>query len=139
MQVARLLERYLSWWRYEEELRFIALSPDALRLIFASLGSEKAAEIGKNIGKIFAQEMVLHIYGQINKGTVLQFLRVAMVRFPNYEYRVDGNKHSISVVHEINEQFSIYLSNITAEMLQSVGLRLDAVNKPISVHFSFKI
>lgn len=124
--ISQILERYLHLWMYDQSFRFIALSKPLIRSCFAKLSEQDAQEIGKVIGGTVHREIILHLYGKITTRTVLTYLDIFGTRFEAYRHIIEGNEHSINIVHDINVEFSICFGAVVVAMLTLAQIKVSA-------------
>jgi hypothetical protein len=119
--VNRTLKNYVTSEMYFEELGFILVSKDFLRRIFSSkiVSDQKQLEgFGMELGLTVAKEYVTYFFPEVNSHTITQFLGIWFKRFQSCQHRVDGNRHSFSVNHDINMNFSIAMKSMLEQLIE---------------------
>jgi hypothetical protein len=121
--VNRTLKNYVTSEMYFEELGFILVSKDFLRRIFSSkiVSDQKHLEaFGMELGLTVAKEYVTYFFPEVNSHTIIQFLDIWFRRFQSCQHRVDGNRHSYSVNHDISMNFSIAMKSMLEQLIEPI-------------------
>jgi hypothetical protein len=105
-----------------EKADFILSSKDFFRRIFEKLDQKSLEEYGVELGRAIANEYTSAYFPDINACTIVQFLESWFRRFQSYQHRVDeeNNRHSFSLNHDINMNFSIVLRVILEGLVEPI-------------------
>src|SRR3989442_6024744 len=138
--VSQVFERYNSWGRYVEQLKFIPVSKDFLRLIFEYMPRDQIEEIGRKLGESVAHEEVLLLFSRLTHGTVLSFIDLSASHFDAWDHQYEGGKHFYTVKHDVNLNFSLFTKeSMSISLMSTLGtsVRFETMS-PNSVTFVFE-
>src|SRR5579862_2759177 len=112
--VSEIFTKYAEWDRLANKFGVVTLSRGAFRGMWEIIGKEKAAGIGKEGGSKAATEVAHFWFKKLNTRTFLKLIELFAKYRKDFEYEVesgDEREYSITVHHEINEAYSIYLES----------------------------
>jgi hypothetical protein len=112
--VSEIFTKYSKWDRLANKFGVVTISRGAFRGMWEIVGKEKAASIGKEGGSKAATEVGHFWFKKLNTKTFLKLIDLFSKYAKFYEYEVesrDEREYAITVHHEINEAYSIYLEN----------------------------
>jgi hypothetical protein len=158
--VNKTLKNYITSEMYFEQLGFILVSKEFLRITFLKIDEKYAEEFGREIGLTVAREYMSYFSGQVNNDTLIEFLNIWFRRFQFSKHRVEnlvGNDitvngkeqkqrqkqqlHLFTVIHDINMNFSIVLKAILEGLIEPI-IKSPIVFRDITptfITFSFRV
>ena len=143
--VNTILKTHLKHRKYFEELGFIPVSKDFLRKVFNAIPQKEAEEVGKSLGLSLANEYVTSFFPRLDSFTLVQFLETWLGKFQSCRHRVedtdslDLKRHTFSVDHDINLNFSIALKIMLTGLIEPIIKAIVIFGDPTSstLVFSF--
>ncbi len=138
--VSQIFRRYVSWERFAFKLRFLPVSKNLAREVFLALPISTVEPLSKRLGENSAREHILFLFQKINMPAVLRFIDLWISHFDACEHRFDGKHHHITIHHDINQNFSIFIKGYVSSMLRAtVGKEVTFSDiTPDSVTFTFE-
>jgi hypothetical protein len=121
--VNRILRNYLVTQLRSENNDFILTKKDFFRRVFAKIDGERSIQdYGKELGYAVVSEYTSAFFPEITSHTLIQFLRSWFNRFQSYQHRIDegNNRHTFSLNHDINMNFSMILKVILQGLIEPV-------------------
>ena len=112
--VSEIFTKYSEWDRLANKFGVVSLSKDGFRDMWETIGKEKAASMGKEGGSKAATEVAHFWFKKLNTKTFLKLIELFAKYRKDFEYEVesrDEREYTITVHHEINEAYSIYLES----------------------------
>jgi hypothetical protein len=112
--VSEIFTKYSEWDRLANKFGVVTLSRGAFRVMWETVGKEKAASIGKEGGSKAATEVAHFWFKRLNTKTFFQLIDLFGKYTKFFEYELesgDEREYTITVHHEINEAYSVYLEN----------------------------
>jgi hypothetical protein len=105
-----------------EKADFIVISQDFFRRIFGKIDEKSFEDYGNELGLSVVNDYTASFFPEINGHTIIQFLEKWFSHFQSYQHRVDeGNsRHTFSLNHDINMNFSIVLKVILEGLIEPV-------------------
>lgn len=105
-----------------EKADFIVISQDFFRRIFGKIDEKSLQDYGNELGLAVVSDYTASFFPEINGHSVVQFLEKWFSHFQSYQHRVDGgnSRHSFSLNHDINMNFSIVLKVILEGLIEPV-------------------
>jgi hypothetical protein len=138
--VSQIFNRHINWGRYVEQLKFIPISKDFLRLIFEYMPRDQVEKFGRSLAESVAHEEILFLYSRITHGTVLSFIDLWASHFDAWDHQYEGGKHFFTVKHDVNLNYSLFTKEYISTMLMSTlgtSVRFETMS-PNSVTFVFE-
>ena len=143
--VNTILKTHFKHRKYFEELGFIPVSKDFLRKVFNAIPQKEAEEVGKSLGLSLANEYVVSFFPRLDIYTLVQFLETWLGKFQSCRHRVedtdsfDVKRHTFSVDHDINLNFSIALKIMLIGLMEPIIKAIVIFGDPTSstLVFSF--
>ncbi len=115
--VAQILEHYLTLGVYDRTFGFFSVSVDVLGLALTELNDDDIRKIAGNAGASIHKQILMYLYGKVNKETIVDYLDVFGNRFATFRHFREGRRNTITVYHGINRQFSLLYYDITKSIL----------------------
>jgi hypothetical protein len=115
--VSQILEHYLTVGVYDRTFGFFSISYDVLKLSLADLTDDEIQKIADSAAAKIHKQILMYLYGKINKDTIVDYLDVFGNRFETFRHFIDGRRNTMTVYHGINRQFSLLYYNITKYIL----------------------
>ncbi len=112
--VSEIFTKYSEWDRLANKFGVVSLSKDGFRDMWETIGKERAASMGKEGGSKAATEVAHFWFKRLNTRTFLKLIELLGKYSRIFEYEVESRgerEYTITVHHEINETYSIYLEN----------------------------
>jgi hypothetical protein len=112
--VSEIFTKYSEWDRLANKFGVVTLSRGAFRGMWEIIGKEKAVSMGKEGGSRTATDVAHFWFKRLNTRTFLKLIELfgKYTRFFEYEVESkDEREYTITVHHDINEAYSIYLEN----------------------------
>ncbi len=137
--VSQILRRYMSWERFAFKLRFLPVSKNLAREVFQALPTSTVEQLSKRLGENSAREHILFLFQKVSPQTVLRFMDLWISHFDACEHRFDGKQHHITIHHDINSNFSIFIKGYVSSLLRGTVGREAAFSDvaPDSITFAF--
>jgi hypothetical protein len=138
--VSQIFDRHISWGRYVEQLKFIPVSKDFLRLIFDSIPQKESEKIGRLLGESAAREEILFLFSRINPDTILSFMDIWASHFDAWDHQYERGKHIFTVKHDVNLNYSHFTKEYVSAMLRGTletSVRFETMS-PNSLTFVFE-
>jgi hypothetical protein len=141
--VNKILKNYLQTEMHSEKSGYILTSKDFFRRMFSKVDEKSIEGYGRELGYAIADEYTYLYFPQIDSYTIVQFLESWFKRFQSYQHRFDkdNNRHTFSLNHDINMNFSIVLKMILQGLIEPVTKSqvIFGELRPSSISFSFEV
>jgi hypothetical protein len=139
--VAEIFTKYSEWDRLANKFGVVTVSRGAFRAMWEIIGKEKAVSIGKQGGSRAATEVAHFWFKRVNTRTFFRLIELFGKYAKFFEYEVesrDGREYTITVHHDINEAYSVYLKNWFESAIESfIGVTPKSQVSPNSVVVTF--
>jgi hypothetical protein len=147
--VNNILKNHVSYGMYFERFAFIPVSKEFMRTIFIKIERDQDIEqYSRDLGTVVVNEYASNYFPNLNNETLIQFLEMWFRRFQHYQHRVyivEDNgigalRHTFSVHHDINANFSIVLKRILSGLIEPItkSIVLFSEVTPSTMTFSFE-
>ncbi|MFI5421006.1 MAG: hypothetical protein ACHQ1H_08570 [Nitrososphaerales archaeon] len=120
--VSEIFTKYSEWDRFADKFGMVTLPRQAFSKIWDYFTKEQAASWGKDAGRNIAPEIAQFWFKRLNAQTFLKLIALAAIYGKIYEYEVETNEwkqYTITVHHESNELFSIWLEQYFLSVIES--------------------
>jgi hypothetical protein len=111
---SEIFTKYSEWDRLANKFGMVTLPRGAFRGMWETIGKEKAASMGMEAGSRTATESASFWFKRLNTRTFLKLIELFDKYTKSFEYELesrDEREYTITVHHEINEAYSIFLQN----------------------------
>jgi predicted DNA-binding ribbon-helix-helix protein len=115
--VSQVLEHYIQVGVYDRTFGFFSISQDVLRLLLTKQSDEEINKIDAVAGAKIHKQIIMYLYGKVNKDTIIDYLDTFGNRFETFRHFRDGTKHTVTFYHGINRQFSLLYYDVTKSIL----------------------
>jgi len=115
--VSQILDHYTKLGVYDRTFGFFSVSEDVLRLLLSKQPDEEIDKIVAVAGGKIHKQIVMYLYGKVNKETVVDYLDIFGNRFGTSRHFRNGQRHTLTIYHGINRQFSLLYYDITKSIL----------------------
>ena len=115
--VSQILDHYIKLGVYDRTFGFFSISQDVLRLLLAKQSDEEIDKIVSVAGAKIHKQIIMYLYGRVNKESIIDYLDIFGNRFETFRHFRDGQKHTFTIYHGINRQFSLLYYDITRSIL----------------------
>jgi hypothetical protein len=121
--VNQLFLKYARVQRFLAKERWYEFPEPVLKDLFASLSEDQIATMGKKHGKELGLRNLIHaMMGDTSPINIIRFLKlVCDVNALNYTETEDSRCRTFTVMHNLNRQFSVFLSNVFTTALENAG------------------
>jgi hypothetical protein len=112
--VSEIFTKYSEWDRLANKFGMVTLPRAGFRGMWEIIGKEKAASMGREAGTRIATESASFWFKKLNTRTFLKLLELFDKYTKSFTYEIeygDGREYTITLHHEINEAYSIFLEN----------------------------
>jgi hypothetical protein len=122
--VNQLFTKYAKVQRYLTKENWFLFPQPVLKDLFALIPDDKAAELGKKHGATTGfQNLLRGMTGGSTVANVLQFLKmVCDINSINYTDIDDGRTRRFAMMHNINRQYSVFISNFGSTAFGTDGV-----------------
>lgn len=105
-----------------ERADFILISQDFFRRMFGKIDEKSLEDYGMELGPAVVSDYMASFFPEINGHTIVQFLEQWFRHFQSYQHRFDerNGRHSFSLNHDINKNFSIVLRTILEGVIEPI-------------------
>jgi hypothetical protein len=140
--VSEIFTKYVEWDRLSVKFGMISIPKQACRKLCEILSEEQASTWGKDVGSVTALESAQFWYKKHNTRTFLKLIELASKYSNSYQFeleKTDEREYTITVHHEMNEKFSIFLENwFKSAVKLFVGVTPRCEVNPNSIVVSFR-
>ena len=112
--VSEIFTKYSEWDRLANKFGMMTFSGNAFKKVWEIIDEEQAINWGKEGGSKTAVETARFWFKRLNTRTFFKLIELysKYTNFFEYEFERKGERdYAITVHHEINEKFSIFLEN----------------------------
>jgi hypothetical protein len=141
--VNTILKNYLAADTHSEKSGYVITSKDFFRRMFSRVDDKYIGECGRELGHAVVDEYTYLYFPQLDSNSVIQFLESWFKRFQSYQHRFDeeNNRHTFSLNHDINMNYSIVLKIILQGLIEPVTKSqvIFGELRTSSISFSFEV
>jgi len=112
--VSQIFTKYSEWDRLADKFGMVTFGGHSFRKVWEIIDEEQAISWGKEGGSKTAVETAQFWFKRLNTKTFLKLIELYSKYTKFFEYELetrDEREYAITVHHEINEKFSIFLEN----------------------------
>ena len=112
--VTEIFTKYSEWDRLANRFGMATTPRATFRDMWEAIGKEKAASLGRQAGSRNATEGASFWFQRLNTRTFLKLVEVLVKYTKSFEYELesrDEREYTITVHHDINEAYTIFLQN----------------------------
>jgi hypothetical protein len=120
--ISGIIDNYLKRGVYDKTFGFFSIDKDMLKVALEKLKDDELAKIAEIGGARIHRQIIMYLYGKVNKETVTDYLDIFGNRFESFRHFSEGRKNTITVFHALNRQFSILYYDITKSILSLAGI-----------------
>lgn len=139
--ISTMMEKHREWDRYVEKINSVTLSPAGITAILKAVDEKKLVEATKELGARATKEFIPFLFKITNIETYLEFLSLLCRygRFAQFEIDNIGKDHKITLIHNLGERWSVFLSNFIEQgMKNALGIvpQMDSTKGSVVVRFT---
>lgn len=86
-------------------------------MLLVKQADEEIDKIVSVAGAKIHKQIIMYLYGKVNKDTIIDYLDIFGNRFEIFRHFRDGTKHTMTFYHGINRQFSLLYYDVTKSIL----------------------
>ena len=126
---------FAEYDRFLDRFRMVKLSTPTLKRIMDAATNESIAEAGKLAGSSLPQGFMLSKSGEINRGEMVEYLRLMGAHANLFDYSdvIHGSGNSITLVHDLGPKGSLFLANYVQSMTKSLEKPVRITQYPDSI------
>jgi predicted DNA-binding ribbon-helix-helix protein len=130
--ISQILDNYLKVGLYDKTFGFFSINKETLRLALSRVKEDELLAIAQAGAKIHRQ-VIMYLFGRINKETVVNYLSIYGNRFDTFRHLKErGGRNIISFFHGINMQFSMLYYDITRMILALADIKTVESERDVS-------
>ncbi len=126
--ITGIMRRYVSWEKYADEVGFVPLFRETVRLIFEYLHEEQVQEIAERLAVTVPREMLALMFNKSDFNSIVVFLEVTLSRYGTVHHKISGTTHDFIIYHNVNKKFSNFLAHAAKVMAEDLSFKLDVLN-----------
>jgi hypothetical protein len=123
-----LIKRYVSWERYAQEVGFIPLARETVKLIFESMEEKKLKEIAARVGISIPRELILLMFNRIDFMSIVCFLEISLSRYGMVQHSMHDGTHEFVLHHDVNMKFSRFLIEVGKSMAEDLSFEFEVLS-----------
>jgi hypothetical protein len=123
--ISSIMTKYAEWDRYNERFAVISIKRDAFRSILGMIEDDKIIRVSKEIGTQIPKQFILFWFKKTTLETYLEYMSLVCryAEFAQYEVDTDGNNYTMTLLHDLDEKWSLFLKNwIEQGMKTTIGI-----------------
>lgn len=122
-----------------EKIRCMLVPIDVMRSAFDCTNEKLLVKNANKLGSNHATEYIQLLYHNVTKQTATQFLDIWFRRFRGFEHKIHGSIHSFSILHDINEKYSIFMKEFVKSFCETIlhePVKIQTTQRTITFSFS---
>jgi hypothetical protein len=123
-----VLKKYISWEKYADEIGYIPLARETVRLVFDNLDEKAIEAVAARVGKTIPREMTLLMFNKIDFDTIISFLEITSSRYGMVQHNIIGDTHELIVHHGVSKKFSTFLAEVGKVMAEDLSFRFKVLH-----------
>jgi hypothetical protein len=136
--INKTLKNYVKSEMYFEQLGFLLVSKDFLRMTFSGLQDKnRLEELGRELGLTVAKEYVSYFFPKVDSSTLVQFLDIWFRRLQSYKHTVDTS--SVKDINVIIQEGLGKENEEEYQQLQRKEIHYFIINHDININFSIAL
>ena len=111
---SEIFTKYAEWDRLANKFGVVTQSRSSFRTMWDNVGREKAVNMGKEGGSRAATEVAQFWFKRLNTRSFFKLIELFGKYTKSFEYEVesrDEREYVVTVHHDVNEVYSIFLKN----------------------------
>jgi hypothetical protein len=122
--VNSIAKKYIAWEKNADEIGFVPLTKRAVRQIFTEVEKNKLLEIADGVGRTVPRDLMMLNFNHIDLDNVISTIDIWGSRFGTVKHDVVDSKHTFTIYHKINQNFSDYVIALHAAMADDLGFKM---------------
>ena len=121
--VSEIFTKYSEWDRFADRFGMVTFPRQGYRKMWELFNKDQVIDFGKYAGSRTASEVVQFWFKKLNTQTLLKLVALYAKYSKTYEYELGdtgGREYVITMHHEINERYSIFLANYFEEAVKAI-------------------
>ena len=136
--INKTLKNYVKSEMYFEQLGFLLVSKDFLRMTFSGLQDKnRLEELGRELGLTVAKEYVSYFFPKVDGFTLVQFLDIWFRRLQSYKHTVDTS--NVKDINAIIQEGLRKENEEEHQQLQRKEIHYFIINHDININFSMAL
>lgn len=136
-----ILTKYAEWDRYVEKFSVITMKKESFKTMLSSIDNDKVTVLSKDLGDNVPNQFVLFWFKKNTLENYLKYLSLLCKHggFGQLEIEQEGREYTITLIHELGEKWSIFLSNwMYSGMKSTIGIvpRIDVMQNSVVSRFT---
>lgn len=122
-----------------EKIGCMLVPIDVMRDVFDSTNEKLLIKNASKLGSNHATEYIQLLYHNVTKQTATQFLDMWFRRFHGFEHKIHGSIHSFSILHDINEKYSLFMKEFVKSFCETIlhePVKIQTTQRTITFSFS---
>lgn len=140
MLMAKLAKNHLTCNKFFDELGFIPISKDCLKIILEKLDEKNAELDGKSISNTKIGEYVTYFYHKNDRSSLLNFLKLYLSIQEGFRKENSNGTVSYTIHHNISKNYLLFLKGMLfAAIEKTLKTRVNLVEiSPNLLSFNFE-
>ncbi|MDH3658028.1 MAG: hypothetical protein OEM77_07845 [Nitrosopumilus sp.] len=121
--INRIIKRHLMWDRFVEEMELVPLTKRSLKKIFRAMDDATIKKIAREVGGTVPQELIYLSYDKFDFVNLMKAIEISDSRFGKVECMVNDSTYRVSLIHNVCENFSDFLTETHQALADSLSLK----------------
>ncbi|MFQ5941718.1 MAG: hypothetical protein ACE5KA_08490 [Nitrososphaerales archaeon] len=126
--ITSIMKRYINWEKFAEEIGYIPLARETVRLVFDNLDEKTLQTVAARVGRTIPREMTLLMFNKIDFDSIMAFLEITSSRYGMVQHNIKGDVHEMIVHHGVSKKFSTFLSEVGRSMAEDLSFSYKVIN-----------